>query len=179
MSNEFEMCKSVWIGTEFISIGDIKQKGGELMFKKVGGLPFSNGFVPVLANADDIPFQERKLWSPRVGDTGQKVKIFMADLRLDKYYALTNPQDLTAIAHLKTENLSLKNHLEQLYTMLHDVSNEDRLTKRIKKMRDQYNAIMGYGSGGGYNSMGAPSSFGLGGSAMPPSMDSPDGDTNF
>ena len=171
MANETELFKSIWLGTEFVSIGDVKQKGSELMFKKVGALPFVNSFVPVLANADQIPYQERKLWTPSNGDTGIKVRVYMADLRLDKYYALTNPQDLTAIAHLKTENLAMKNHIEQLYNMLHDASNEDRITKRIKKMREQYNAIMGYGSGGGYNSFGSPMG-GIGG--MPPSPDGGD-----
>jgi hypothetical protein len=170
--NETEMFKSIWIGTEFISIGDVKQKGNELMFKKVGAIPFMNSFVPVLANAEKIPYQERKLWTPNIGDTGQKIRVYMSDLRLDKYYALTNPQDLTAIAHLKTENLALKNHLEQLYNMLHDVSSEDRITKRIKKMREQYNAIMGYGSGGSYGSFGSPAGGGFGG--MPPSEGVPD-----
>ena len=61
MSNEMELFKSIWIGTEFISIGDVKQKGSEMMFKKVGALPFLSSFVPVLANAEQIPYQERKL----------------------------------------------------------------------------------------------------------------------
>jgi len=167
--------KSVWIGTEYISIGDVKQRGNELTFKKVGTL--LGGYIPVIANADQIPYQERKLWCPHNGDTGIKVRVYMADLRLDKYYAMTNPQDLTAIAHLRTENLAVKNHLEQLYTMLFDLSNEDRMTKRIKRMREQYNAIMGYGSGGGYNS---PLGFGggLGGMLPPPSSDFAGGSDN-
>lgn len=156
-----KMFKAIWLGKEFISIGDVRKKGKEMFFKKVGGMPFFSNFIPVLANADEIPFQERKIWCPHQGDTGMKVRIYMSDLRLDKYYALTNPQDLTAIAHLKTENLALKNHLEQLYNMLHDLSNEDRLSKKIKKMREQYSAIMGYGSGGSYNSMGMGGGFGV------------------
>lgn len=162
-----KLFKAIWLGKEFISIGDVKQKGNELFFKKVGGMPFISSFVPVLANADEIPFQERTLWCPHQGDTGMKLRIYMADLKLDKYYAITNPQDLTAIAHLKTENLAIKNHLEQLYAMLHDISNEDRISKKIKKMREQYTAIMGYSSGGGYNS---PAGFG-GGFGIPPTTD--------
>lgn len=168
-----KLFKAIWLGSEFVSIGDVKQKGNELLFKKVGGMPFVSNFIPILANADKIPYQERKIFCPHNGDTGMKVRIYMADLRLDKYYALTNPQDLTAIAHLKTENLALKNHLEQLYNMLHDLSNEDRLSKKIKKLRDQYTAIMGYSSGGGYNSFNSPLGFG---STPPPDFSGNEGD---
>lgn len=150
---EEEIIKSVWIGKEFISIGDTKVRGKEMLFKKIGGLPFISGFVPVLANANEIQSQERKLWTPEIGDTRQKVKIFWSDLRLDKFYAMTNPQDLNAIAHLKKENDSLHMEIERLFQMLYDVSNEDRWKKRIKKEMEYYNAIkgFGYGGGGGYN----------------------------
>lgn len=158
---EIEKFRSIWLGTKYVSIGDSIVKGKEVMFKKVGGVPFLNPFVPVLANADSIPFQERKLWNPGIGDTGIKVRIYMSDLRLDKYYAMINPQDLNTIAHLKKENEALYQEIERLFEMLYDVSNEDRWKKRIKKEMDNYNAIkgFGYGGGGGY---GGFNSFGGG-----------------
>lgn len=152
---ELEQFKSIWLGKRFVSIGDTRVKGKEIMFKKIGGIPGLTPFVPVLANAEQVPYQERILWQPGFGDTGQKVRVYLSDLRLDKYYALTNPQDLNAISHLKRENEALHMEVERLIGMLYDVSNEDRWKKRIKKEIENYNAIkgFGYGSGSGnYNS---------------------------
>ncbi|MFC1754375.1 hypothetical protein ACFL96_13450 [Thermoproteota archaeon] len=146
---EAEVYKSVWIGKQYISIGDTKIKDKTVMFKKVGGIPPFNSFVPVLANTEELPYQERTLWSPGVGDTNLKVRVYFADLRLDKYYAVINPQDLNTIMHLKNENESLHQEIERLFQMMFDLSNEDRWKKRIKKEMDNYNAIKGYGYGGG------------------------------
>lgn len=157
---ETEVTKSVWLGKTFISIGDTRIKGNQVEFKKLGGL-FS-GFVPVLANANDVPYQERKLWVPGIGDTTQKVKVFMSDLMLDKYYSMLNPQQLYALTHLQRENEALHQEIERLFDILMDASNEDRWKKRIKKEMDHYNSIKGYGGGnlGGMPSFGA---FGGGG----------------
>lgn len=158
-----EVFKSVWMGKKFISIGDTKVKDNQIQFKKLGG--FLSGFTPVLANANDIPYQERMLWVPGTGEIpGSRVRIYMCDLMLDKYYAMINPQDINAINHLRKENQSLHQEIERLFEMLMDASNEDRWKKRIKKEMEHYSAIKGYG----YSSLGG----GGGLSSFPPT--SPD-----
>lgn len=171
---EAEIHKSVWIGKTFISIGDTKIKDNTVMFKKVGGIPPFSSFAPVLANAEELPYQERTLWTPGVGDTNLKVRVYFSDLRLDKYFAMINPQDLNTIMHLKKENEALHQEIERLFQMLYDVSNEDRWKKRIKKEVENYNAIKGYGynSGGYGGGVGGFSTAPFGG-GMLPSPDEP------
>lgn len=147
MARDMEITKSIWIGTKFVSIGSTKQVGNEVFFKKVGGLPGLNPYVPILANAGNIPFQERNLWQPGIGDTGDKVKIYMADLRLDKYFSMINPQEIYTIKSLKNEVEAYRQQIERLFGMLYDLNNDDRLRKRVKREIDMYNQIRGYGYG--------------------------------
>jgi hypothetical protein len=154
MADEVQQFRTIFLGKTYVSIGDVRQRNNELQFKKVGGFPLLNPFVPVLANADEIPYQEREIWHPGIGATGVKIRIYLADLRLDKYYSMINPQDLNTISHLKKENESLHQEIERLFQMLYDVSNEDRWKKRIKKEVEAYNAIKGFGfqnQGYGFN----------------------------
>ena len=122
MSKGIEVVKSIWLGKKFISIGMTKIDGNEIHFKKFGGIPGMNPFIPIMANAKSIPFQERNIWIPNIGDTGDKLRMYMADLRLDKYFAMINPQDIHAIQHLKNENESLHQLIEKLFTMLYEHS---------------------------------------------------------
>lgn len=170
---EIEHIKSVWLGPEFISIGDVRVKGNEMMFRRVGGVPGVTGFTPVLANAMEVPYQERTLWHPGSGDTGIKVRVFLSDLRLNKYYALINPQDLNVIMSLKKKIESYEMYIEQLHSLLFDSSGEDRMQKKIKRHMDIYNQIKGYGGGGyggygGYGGVGGMGNDDIGLGGQPP-----------
>lgn len=147
---------SVWVGSKYISIGDTRTVGGKRHeFRKLGGVPLFNSFIPVLLNSQ-VPVQERKLFIPGVGDTGKTVKIFFSDLYGDKYYAMSNPQDMYVISSLKRENEALQLHIEKLYNMVMSISGEDRMKKHIKTQMDYFNQIKGYGNSyGGYPSFGA------------------------
>jgi len=146
---ENEITRAVFVGKKFISIGDVKQIENKILFKPIGGLPFFNQYVHVLANANELPVQERLLWRPSVGDTQIRVKVFFSDLRNDKFSAVMNPQDIIAINTLRNENEALLLQNERLLQLLKDSNNDDRMKKRIKTEIDFYNQVKGFGGGGG------------------------------
>lgn len=141
---EEQLLKSIWIGKKFISLGITKIQGKEVHFKRFGGLPGMNRFSPILnLNIDKVPFQDRKLVYPGSGDTGEFVRIFNTDIFNDPYLAMANHQDMVVIEHLQRENQTLKNQIESLFRIMKDVSNDDRLSKRLKIEKDRYNALQG------------------------------------
>src|SRR4030067_1157858 len=161
---ERQIVKSVWIGKEFISIGDTRLRDNQMDFRQLGGIPFLSRFTPILANAQELQYQERVLWNPGRGATKQRVRIFMSDLRMDKYYAISNPQDIHAMASLRKENEALRSEVERLTQLMFSMTNEDKLHKRVKKQIDMYNTIKGNNAYGnsygiyspGFGQMGTP-----------------------
>ncbi len=159
-----EVIRSIWLGRKFVSFGETNIRGKEVVFKKWGGVPFLDGYVPLFMNASNTPYQDRNLLNPRQGDTGMKVRLYFSDILGDKYYAITNPQDLYTINHLKNQITALQQELNRLYDMLYDASNTDRIKKRIKNDIENYNAIKGFGYGGyGGGSYMSPHTLGMGG----------------
>jgi len=152
--SESTIVRTIWLGSEYVSIGDTKIMGKEMMFRKIGGLPFFNPFIPTLANAERIIFQERKLWIPRIGDTGITVRIYLSDLRLDKFYAWVNPQDINRRVHKDKLITSLKLLVEEYQTMLFSSSGEDVRLKQMKRLKDLFDTARGFNSGysGSYGS---------------------------
>lgn len=155
--------RSIWIGPEYASIGDVRVRGKQIEFRKLGGAPFMNKFIPVLTNGR-IPYQDRKLLIPGMGDSQQSVRIFFSDLYGQEYYAKANPQELALIASLRKRIEILEHENEWLNGQLKSLSGEDFRLKSIKKDITFYNEVKGYGSGGfgggfnnfggGYNDMG-------------------------
>lgn len=149
---ENDPVKTIWIGTEFVSIGDARihhsEKGSEVMFRKFGALPIIDKFNPTLANVKEIEYQERNLYIPGVGDTGTKVRIYFSDLRGDKYYSQIPMSHIAVIAHLKRQNETLKMSLEKVWGLLLDLSNDDRFKKAIKDNADFWSQVKGWGMGG-------------------------------
>jgi hypothetical protein len=143
-----EKTKTIWIGPEFISIGESILKDNKIHYKDLGGIPFLSNYTPVLANTNRLHYQERKLWKTNIGDTGIKIKIYFNDLLLNKFYTHTNPQDQHVIVSLKKENELLKLMIEDLRKQLYDLSGEDRMSKKIKDMADLNNLMRGYGYSG-------------------------------